>query len=76
METNIIWSVVIPVVSVAVVGIGVFTVNSAKYFTIREHQAYQDATHKRLDDMLDRIRVLEQTRPTTGELQAMLRKSA
>lgn len=86
-----IWPIAIPVVSVVVVGIGIFIANSSKYFTIREQGAYegsvqrdlaaiskriddiQDTNKDLIEDMRDRIKVLEQTRPTTGELQAALR---
>ncbi len=90
MEATL-WPVAIPVVSVVVVGIGIFIANSSKYFTIREHDAFHRSIQrdlasitKRIDDIQytnkdiiedirDRIKVLEQTRPTTGELQAALR---
>ena len=86
-----IWGIALPILSVVIVGIGIFVANSAKYFTIREYQAFETAMlrdiaaiTKRIDDIQDtnrdlfsdvrdRIKVLEQTRPTTGELQAALR---
>ena len=62
--------------TLGVIAVAVFT-NSLRFFTIREHDAYlraQDealeALDKRLEDMLDRIKALEHTRPTTGELKA------
>ena len=63
---------------VAVVTITIFT-NGLRFYTIREHEAYQrametawNALDKRLDDILDRVKSLEETRPTTGELKAWI----
>ncbi len=78
------WSIIIPIVSVVVVGVGIFIANSSKYYTIREHASFENAiyrdlyasretTRQHIEDLRDRIKVLEQTRPTTGELQAALR---
>ncbi len=88
-----IWALAVPVISVVVVGIGIFIANSSKYFTIREQNAFNDRMQRELDgitrrletthyvtrdlidDLRDRIKVIEQTRPTTGELQAALRQN-
>jgi len=71
------WSVIIPAGTVVVAVIGLFVTNGVRYFTLREHEAYLrandamvDAMNQRLTDILDRIKTLEQTRPTTGELKA------
>jgi hypothetical protein len=45
-----------------------FRRNIDKEFDRKDHQCERD-----FDAMLDRIRVLEQTRPTTGELEARLK---
>jgi hypothetical protein len=45
-----------------------FRRNIDKEFDRKDHQRERD-----FDAMLDRIRVLEQTRPTTGELEARLK---
>ena len=62
--------------AIAVVSFGIYT-NGLRFFTIREHAAYQRAQEiawvaldKRLEDILDRVKALEHTRPTTGELKA------
>lgn len=85
-----IWAIAIPVLSVVIVGIGIFIANASKYYTIREQEAFsgvltialnnirselagtQQDIERELDQIHMRISVLEQTRPTTGELQARL----
>ena len=64
--------------AIAVVSFGIYT-NGLRFFTIREHVAYQRAQEiawvsldKRLDDILDRVKSLEESRPTTGELKAWI----
>ena len=71
------WAVLVPAGVLLVAIIGLFVTNGVRYFTLREHEAFlraQDAAFhtldKRLEDILDRIKTLEQTRPTTGELKA------
>ena len=56
--------------SVVVVGLGIILTSNARYFTIREYETYRDGINVRFYDILDRIKTLEQTRPTTGELKA------
>ena len=63
-------AVLVSVGSVLVVGLGLVLTNNVRYLTLREHEAYLKAMSTRIDDILDRIKILEQTRPTTGELKA------
>ena len=48
-----------------------------KSLTIREHDEYKRAVVREIDRLESRINRLEETRPTTGELEARIsRKSA
>ncbi len=85
-----IWPVAIPIISVVIVGIGIFIANASKYYTIREQEAFSNVltialdnirseltglrrdVERELDQIHDRIKALEVTRPTTGELQARM----
>lgn len=40
-------------------------------FSLRDHTIYEKATDDRLISLLDRIKIVERTRPTTGELQGI-----
>jgi hypothetical protein len=51
----------------------VFT-SSAKYLSIREHETYNAFMIRELNNLSARIGTLEQTRPTTGEIEARLGK--
>lgn len=43
--------------------------------TIREHQGYAESVVRELDQLRYSVNILEQTRPTTGELSAgMIRR--
>ena len=67
-------SILVALISIGVVGGGILLTNSVRYYTIREHEAFDEGLDKRLHEILDRIKVLEQTRPTTGELRAWVTK--
>lgn len=55
------------------VGIMTFYLNSsAKYLSIREHSTYNDFIVRELNSIGHRLNVLEQTRPTTGEIEARM----
>jgi altronate dehydratase len=49
--------------------------SSAKFLTIREHNEFMASIRKEVDILRQQVNVLEQTRPTTGELKAYLRKA-
>jgi hypothetical protein len=80
------WQAVIAIGALLVAGIGVLSRAFDKSLSIREHEEFRSALrgeidrmrndYKRDDDRLeDRIKVLESTRPTTGELEARLKGS-
>jgi hypothetical protein len=58
------------VVLIVLTALGLYASSAAKFFTIREHTSYAYLMQREIDSMLDRIKVIEQTRPTTGELEA------
>jgi hypothetical protein len=49
-----------------------FLANSAKYLSLREFEYHRVALIRELDIVSKRMEYLEQTRPTTGELEARL----
>lgn len=80
-----IWDIGVPVLSVVIVGVGIFLANTSKYFTIREHQEFAEQIkgqreilrtnlQREIDAIIRRIETLEQTRPTIGELEARFRQ--
>lgn len=52
--------------------IALFLSSSAKYLSIREHETYTAFLTREMDLINNRLLLLEQTRPTTGELEARL----
>ena len=61
------WGLLVSIGGVLVLGVGILLTNSVRYFTIREYDAYlksqeiaMQALDRRLEDQLDRIKVLEQ----------------
>ncbi len=71
------WLPLIGIGSVVIVGVGLVLANSSRFFTLREHEAYLrsqvfvvEAMSKRIDDVLDLVKTIEHTSPTTGELKA------
>lgn len=65
-------------------GVGAFIIalgsfylsSSAKFLSIREHETYNTFVKRELDHLSKRIYILEQTRPTTGEIEARLNGTA
>jgi hypothetical protein len=51
---------------------GFYLSSSSRYLTIREHQQYNLFILRELDQQSHRLGTLEQTRPTTGEIEARL----
>ena len=50
----------------------IFFQQNSKFLSIREHESYQAFVTREMDYLRSRISILEQTRPTTGELEAKL----
>lgn len=82
MELNLDTAIAIGAAIIA--GITLISRMTDNYLSIREHDEFRRSAerdsdkkdHQRerdFDAILDRIRVLEQTRPTTGELEARLK---
>ena len=46
--------------------------STARYLSIREHESYRSFILREVDQLNHRILVLEQTRPTTGEIEARM----
>ena len=77
------WQTVLALGALVVAGVSLLSKSFDKSLSIREHEEFRNslkaditqlrADYKRDDDRLEeRIKVLEQTRPTTGELDARL----
>ncbi len=77
------WEIAATLGALALAAIGFLSRNFDKSLSIREHEEFRDRVkadiaqmrtdYKRETDRLeDRIKVLEATRPTTGELEARL----
>jgi type II secretory pathway pseudopilin PulG len=80
------WQAVIAIGALLVAGVGVLSRAFDKSLSIREHEEFRNSIRdqisqvrldtRRDDDRLeDRIKILETTRPTTGELEARLKGS-
>ena len=68
------WTIIMPT-GLLFLGIaGFFLTSSSRHLTIREQAAFNAFITRELDQLHAAVRVLEQTRPTTGELQAELTK--
>jgi hypothetical protein len=61
------------ILSVTLVGFYVNSLN--KFLTIREHVEFKDNVYRELDKHQEAIIRLEDTRPTTGELESYLKAS-
>lgn len=48
------------------------TLLPSKYLYVREHEIHVKSIERQLDSLKERLNLLEQTRPTTGELEAKL----
>ncbi len=70
MENN--WNIILPL-GLLIVGIGGFYIsNTSKYITIREYETLVARLNRELDQLRRQVQVLEETRPTTGELRAVI----
>jgi hypothetical protein len=59
-----------------VVGLaGFYLASSSRYFTIREHQEFMSSIFREFDKIHGQLVRLEDTRPTTGELEARLNRN-
>jgi hypothetical protein len=57
-----------------IIGLGGLYLNtSTKFLSIREHETYNSFVVRELNTLSKRIDMLEQTRPTTGELKAVIK---
>ena len=76
-------TVLIPIAALLVSVAGLYLNTASKYLTIREHNEFKEAMEQNIiaakntiyretDQLLDRVKVLESTRPTTGEIEARL----
>ena len=64
------WQLLIAVVALGSSALMFFSNILDKSLSIREHEEYKSHVTRELDSILDRIKVVETTRPTTGELEA------
>lgn len=63
-------------IGVFLITIIAFTMNSNNnYLSLREHTEFRDSLKKEIAIIRDQVIALERTRPTTGELKAMLDKA-
>lgn len=80
------WQTIIAIGALLIAGASALSRSFDKSLSIREHEEFRNSLkadiaqmrqdYKRDDDRLqERIAILEQTRPTTGELEARLGKS-
>jgi hypothetical protein len=60
----------VPVMVLAVATISLYINSSSKYFTAQAHESYKATVLRELNQIHDRVKILEATRPTTGELEA------
>jgi len=68
---NFEWALVLGSIGILVLGVAsYYLTTSAKYLTIREYETYNQFMIREIDKLGNQILVLEQTRPTTGELEA------
>jgi hypothetical protein len=79
------WNIVIALGAAAIAAVALFARMFDKSLSVREHEEFRNAVTRQFkelrednrresDRLLDRIKVLEQTRPTTGEIEARLNK--
>jgi hypothetical protein len=67
-----IWPVVIAAGVLLTAIITIIMTNSSKFLSIREHETYRAYATREMDITSRRLDIIEQTRPTTGELEARL----
>jgi hypothetical protein len=83
--SNVDWETVLSLGALSVAVLAALSRVLDKSLSIREHNEFKDRVIKLIDDNLgrvereldkleDRLKVIEQTRPTTGELEARLGK--
>lgn len=66
------WSILGGLGLFAIALVGFIVTTNAKYLSIREYETYNTFVVRELDTITARLNILEQTRPTTGELEARL----
>jgi hypothetical protein len=77
------WEIMVPTGIFIIAIAGLFLNNATqakslaeKFLSIREHETYNDFIKRELDRIAQRLTFLEQTRPTTGELEAKLKANS
>ncbi len=63
-----------PFIAIAALAISLFTTigkSLDKSLSIREHEAHRNAVQRDIDRVEERLSHMEQTRPTTGELEIL-----
>ncbi len=65
------WTPILAVGSIAISVITLLTRSFDKSLSIREHEAHRGAVQRDIDRVESRLGHLEQTRPTTGELEIL-----
>ena len=62
--------------ALAIALLSLFSRTLDKSLTIREHDEYKRAVVREIDRLESRINRLEETRPTTGELEARINRKS
>ncbi len=65
------WSIIVALGALAISIISVLSRTLDKNLSIREHEAHRDAVQRDIYRVEVRLNHLEQTRPTTGELEIL-----
>ncbi len=65
------WTSLIAFAAIAISVINLLTRSLDKSLSIREHEAHRDAVQRDIHRVENRLGHLEQTRPTTGELEIL-----
>ncbi len=65
------WTILIALGALAISIISVLSRTLDKNLSIREHEAHRDAIQRDIDRVEARLGHMEQTRPTTGELEIL-----
>jgi hypothetical protein len=69
------WQTIIAIGAIAMSAISILARAFDKSLSIREHEEFSKNVHRDTDRIERRIELIEQTRPTTGELEARLDSS-
>ena len=69
------WQTLISIIAVLISGLTFLFNRSEKSITFREFEEFRISTDRYLDDLKYSVRTLEQTRPTTGELEARFKRN-